>query len=108
MYAIEFFILLVIIGCYVAFCLIKYFINDHKLNVKLVIENRNAEELLDIYERIYLDKEDDQMHQLAQWRELALQNCRARRDLREDIKKEGNIAFIQEYRDQSRASDKLR
>lgn len=106
MYALEFFLGLTLMGLYAAYLLARYLKSEINNSEERRSHSADAESLLDLYESIYLEKTDNQMHRLVEWREMALQNCKARRQLRESLKESGKVRFIEDYRSPSHASSK--
>jgi hypothetical protein len=102
MYAFEFFAVSTIIGCFAIVRLYKYFNSVSRTHLPEENQVESAERLLDMYEAIYNEKSDSQMHQLAEWRKKALQNCEARRAVRLRVSKITGVSFLDDYRSQPR------
>ena len=63
----------------------------------------SSEQLIDIYVGIYERRDDDQMEQLANWRELALLDSKARNaNVVDQAETSGNVSFISEFRGQGK------
>lgn len=106
MYAIEIFALSTIVGCLALIKLCKYLSSRERGDSSNHQSIKSAESLLDLYESIYKFKSDDQMHRLAEWREMALQNCEARRAERVRLTEISEVSFLDDYRSLPREEGK--
>lgn len=102
MYAVEFFSVSLILGCFAMIKLYRYFTSESRSASDCESGVKSAEQLLDMYEAIYNVKSDTQMHQLSEWRKLALQNCEARRVSRVRMSKISGVSFLDDYRSSPR------